>query len=35
MLRKPIDMGWLKGYFQAMLSLRTPLKKSTVQLDIA
>jgi excisionase family DNA binding protein len=35
MLRKPIDMGWLKGYFQAMLSLRTPLKKTTVQLDIA
>ena len=35
MLRKPIDMGWLKGYFQAMLSLRTLLKKSTVQLDIA
>ena len=34
-LRKPIDMGWLKGYFQAMLSLRMPLKKSTVQLDIA
>jgi len=34
-LRKPIDMGWLKGYFQAMLSLRTPLKKTTVQLDIA
>ena len=34
-LRKPVDMGWLKGYFQAMLSLRTPLKKTTVQLDIA
>jgi hypothetical protein len=21
-LRKPIDMGWLRGYFQAMFSLR-------------
>lgn len=23
-LRKPVDMAWLKGYFQAMLSLRHP-----------
>ncbi|MEY3517280.1 MAG: hypothetical protein RLZ89_140 [Pseudomonadota bacterium] len=21
-LRKPIDMGWLRGYFQAMFSMR-------------
>ena len=34
-LRKPVDMGWLKGYFQAMLSLRTPAKKPAIQLDIA
>ncbi len=34
-LQKPVDMGWLKGYFQAMLSLRTPVKKTAIQLDIA
>jgi hypothetical protein len=21
-LHKPVDMGWLKGYFQALMSLR-------------
>jgi hypothetical protein len=21
-LRKPVDMGWLRGYFQAMLTIR-------------
>jgi DNA-binding response OmpR family regulator len=34
-LQKPVDMGWLKGYFQAMLSLRTPAKKPAIQIDIA
>ncbi|NBO42227.1 MAG: response regulator [Betaproteobacteria bacterium] len=34
LLQKPIDMGWLKGYFEAMLSLRTPAKKPSIQLDI-
>ena len=23
-VQKPVDMGWLKGYFQALLSLRAP-----------
>jgi excisionase family DNA binding protein len=32
-LRKPVDMGWLKGYFQAMLSLRSPPKRATASLD--
>lgn len=32
-LRKPVDMGWLKGYFQAMLSLRSPTKRATASLD--
>jgi excisionase family DNA binding protein len=33
LLRKPVDMGWLKGYFQAMLSLRSPPKRATASLD--
>jgi hypothetical protein len=32
-LRKPVDMGWLKGYFQAMLSLRTPSKRSAMPIE--
>ena len=32
-LRKPVDMGWLKGYFQAMLSLRSPPTRATASLD--
>jgi excisionase family DNA binding protein len=26
-LRKPVDMGWLRGYFQAMLSIRVGTKR--------
>jgi CheY-like chemotaxis protein len=26
-VQKPVDMGWLKGYFQALLSLRSPTPK--------
>ncbi|NCV62474.1 MAG: response regulator [Betaproteobacteria bacterium] len=32
-LHKPVDMGWLKGYFQAMLSLRTPSKRSAMPIE--
>ena len=32
-LPKPVDMGWLKGYFQAMLSLRTPSKRSAMPIE--
>ena len=32
-LRKPVDMGWLKGYFQAMLSLRVPSKRPVAAIE--
>ena len=34
-LHKPVDMGWLKGYLQAMLSLRTNQKRQTQVADTA
>jgi len=30
LLRKPVDMGWLRGYFQAMLSLRQVSKRRAI-----
>jgi hypothetical protein len=29
-LRKPVDMGWLRGYFQAMLTIRLGPKRRPV-----
>jgi CheY-like chemotaxis protein len=29
-LRKPVDMGWLRGYFQAMLTIRLGPKRRGV-----
>jgi CheY-like chemotaxis protein len=29
-LRKPVDMGWLRGYFQAMLTIRVGPKRRQV-----
>lgn len=34
-LYKPVDMGWLKGYLQAMLSLRAHPKKQAQVVDAA
>ena len=34
-LRKPVDMGWLRGYFQAMLTIRVGPKRRQTAVDIA
>ena len=34
-LRKPIDMGWLRGYFQAMFSMRQGGRRTTQTLQVA
>ena len=35
-LRKPVDMGWLRGYFQAMLTIRVgPKRRQASPADIA
>lgn len=34
-LRKPVDMGWLRGYFQAMLTIRVGPKRRQAAVDIA
>jgi excisionase family DNA binding protein len=35
-LRKPVDMGWLRGYFQAMLTIRVgPKRRQVSAVDLA
>ena len=35
-LRKPVDMGWLRGYFQAMLTIRVgPKRRQASAVDLA
>jgi excisionase family DNA binding protein len=35
-LRKPVDMGWLRGYFQAMLTIRVgPKRRQASAADVA
>ena len=36
LLRKPVDMGWLRGYFQAMLTIRMgPKRRPSMSADVA